>query len=83
MILPGVTRDSILALAREHEAGRIQLAGLPADLVVSERRFTMKDMVKAQSEGRLKESFGAGTAAVVSPVDKCVSFSNYAQIERG
>src|SRR5258707_10356067 len=28
MILPGVTRDSVLSLARDHERGNLRLAGL-------------------------------------------------------
>merc|ERR1712216_784633 len=56
-ILPGVTRDSILKLARENE-----------DLVVSERPFTIHDVQEAVQEGRMVEAFGAGTAALVCPV---------------
>jgi branched-chain amino acid aminotransferase len=35
---------------------------------VSERWLTMDEVVQASREGRLVEAFGAGTAAVVSPV---------------
>ncbi|KAI9886970.1 MAG: Mitochondrial branched-chain amino acid (BCAA) aminotransferase [Watsoniomyces obsoletus] len=59
-ILEGVTRDSILALARE----RLE----PEGWVVSERKMTMKELADAADEGRLLEAFGAGTAAIVSPV---------------
>lgn len=59
-ILAGVTRDSILALARERL--------VPEGWEVLERKFTMSDMAEAADEGRLLEAFGAGTAAVVSPV---------------
>ena len=59
-ILEGVTRDSVLALARERL--------VPEGWVVSERKFTMKDLDEAATEGRLIEAFGTGTAAVVSPV---------------
>ncbi|KAI9765270.1 MAG: Mitochondrial branched-chain amino acid (BCAA) aminotransferase [Geoglossum simile] len=59
-ILEGVTRDSILALAREKLA--------PEGWVISERKFTVADLAIAADEGRLLEAFGAGTAAVVSPV---------------
>ncbi|MCJ1301768.1 hypothetical protein MMC08_004569 [Hypocenomyce scalaris] len=59
-ILEGVTRDSILDLARERL--------VPEGWVVSERKFTMQDLASAADEGRLIEAFGAGTAAVVSPV---------------
>ena len=61
-ILEGVTRDSILALARERLA--------PEGWKISERKFTMPELAEAAEEGRLIEAFGAGTAAVVSPVRK-------------
>ena len=57
-ILPGVTRDSILTLARTWR-----------EFEVSERSYTMQEIVDASSEGRLIEAFGAGTAAIVSPID--------------
>lgn len=56
-ILPGVTRDSILALARSWP-----------EYEVSERFITMKDILQASKEGRLIEAFGAGTAVIVAPV---------------
>ncbi|GAA5970680.1 hypothetical protein JCM8115_005992 [Rhodotorula mucilaginosa] len=69
MILPGVTRDSILSLLRDHESGKNRLEGLPEKLVVSERDLTMPDIVAASKDGTLREIFGCGTAAIVSPVD--------------
>lgn len=57
-ILPGVTRQSILDLAR---------AGSLGDLDVQERPFTIGELAAAGREGRLLEAFGAGTAAVVAP----------------
>ncbi|KAL9939326.1 hypothetical protein V8E36_002139 [Tilletia maclaganii] len=72
IILPGVTRDSILSLARDHAAGTsaFPLEGLPEPdkFVVSEREINMREIIEARNEGRLLEMFGAGTAAVVSPV---------------
>lgn len=56
-ILAGVTRDSILSLARSWN-----------EFKVSERKITMLEVVKAQEEGRLLEMFGAGTACIVSPI---------------
>ncbi|GAX14960.1 branched-chain amino acid aminotransferase [Fistulifera solaris] len=56
-ILPGVTRDSILHLARSW-----------GDFDVSERYVTMAEIEKAAKDGRLIEAFGAGTAAVVTPI---------------
>ena len=35
---------------------------------ISERKFTIREVKEAADEGRLLEVFGAGTAAVVSPV---------------
>ncbi|KAI1111296.1 branched-chain amino acid aminotransferase [Nemania sp. NC0429] len=59
-ILEGVTRDSVLALARERL--------VPEGWRVSERKITMAALADASAEGRLLEVFGAGTAAIVSPV---------------
>jgi branched-chain amino acid aminotransferase len=66
MILPGVTRDSVLALARSTK----HIPNLPSNLTVSERPVTMAEVKAAAAEGRLVELFGAGTAAVISPVDR-------------
>jgi len=70
MILPGVTRDSVLALARSHISKAITIPDLPSNLTVSERPVTMAEVKAAAAEGRLVELFGAGTAAVISPVDR-------------
>lgn len=59
-ILEGVTRDSVLALAREKL--------VPEGWMVSERKYTMHELDEAAEEGRLIEAFGAGTAAIVSPI---------------
>ncbi|KAG8952010.1 hypothetical protein FRC04_005343 [Tulasnella sp. 424] len=67
VILPGVTRDSVLALARDHAAGKLQL-NLPSKLVVSERPITMGEVKEAADSGKLLEVFGSGTAAIVCPV---------------
>ena len=56
-ILPGVTRDSILKLSRGWD-----------EFDVVERFPTMPEIAEAAAEGRLLEAFGAGTAAVVSPI---------------
>ncbi|KAF3026387.1 hypothetical protein G7054_g14056 [Neopestalotiopsis clavispora] len=61
-ILEGVTRDSILALAREKLG--------PEGWNIIERKYTMKELAEASAEGRMIEAFGAGTAAIVSPVRK-------------
>jgi branched-chain amino acid aminotransferase len=55
-ILPGVTRDSVLTLARDW------------GVRVSERPVTIDEIVEASAAGTLAEMWGTGTAAVVSPV---------------
>mmetsp|Transcript_45984 Transcript_45984/g.112229 ORF Transcript_45984/g.112229 Transcript_45984/m.112229 type:complete len:475 (-) Transcript_45984:2313-3737(-) len=69
-ILPGVTRASILDLAR---SGRLLDSDPDQDFDVSERFITMGEVVEASNDGRLLEVFGAGTAAVVTPVD-CIHY---------
>ncbi|KAL3424339.1 branched-chain amino acid aminotransferase [Phlyctema vagabunda] len=65
IILDGVTRRSILQLAKERLVdGK---SGLEAIEIV-ERKFTMEDIVEATEEGRMIEAFAAGTAYFVSPV---------------
>lgn len=55
-ILPGVTRDSILVLAQS------------MGLKVEERFPTMEELLHASQSNTLLEAFGAGTAAVVTPI---------------
>ena len=55
-ILPGVTRDSALTLLREW------------GLAVSERQIEIHEVVAAARKGTLREAWGTGTAAVISPV---------------
>jgi len=55
-ILAGGMRDSILQLLRSEGAK------------VSERRVTMGEVLENFKRGTLKEAFGTGTAAVVSPI---------------
>lgn len=60
-VLSGVTRDSILTLARAR------------GMTVTERPVSFGEIVEAHASGRLKEVFGSGTAAVVSPVSELVT----------
>ena len=61
MILPGVTRDSVLSLARDHASGKSPLAGMPeGEFVVNERPVTMKEVKAAAESGNLVEFFGTG-----------------------
>lgn len=55
-ILPGITRDSVIALAKMWNVN------------VAERRISIEEVIDAHSSGKLQEIFGCGTAAVISPV---------------
>ncbi|XP_022900476.2 branched-chain-amino-acid aminotransferase, cytosolic [Onthophagus taurus] len=57
LILPGVTRMSIIEMAQEWNEFR-----------VNQRTVTMKELVKLHKEGRILEMFGSGTACIVSPI---------------
>jgi len=61
---------SVLELAQDHASGKNRIPGLPEKLKVSQRKLIMKDLVDAEKAGTLREVFGTGTAAIVSPVDK-------------
>ena len=62
-ILPGITRDSIIALAKD--------AGTP----VREEGYTIDQWRADAASGKLKEAFACGTAAVISPIGKVCSAS--------
>lgn len=55
-ILPGITRKSVIELAQKWGDQ------------ISERRISIDELISANDQGRLQEAFGAGTAAVISPV---------------
>jgi branched-chain amino acid aminotransferase len=55
-ILPGITRKTVLELARE------------LGYETEEKRLSIDDIINAHHDGRLTEIFGTGTAAVISPV---------------
>ncbi len=56
-ILAGITRDSVLKLAREW------------NMSTEERRVSVKEIVAALEAGTLKEAFGVGTAATIARID--------------
>ena len=60
VILPGVTRDSVLALARDHASGKSPIKGLPKSLTISERPITMKEVKDKAEAGKVLEVFGTG-----------------------
>jgi branched-chain amino acid aminotransferase len=55
-ILGGITRDSVLTLLREW------------GYLVNERPLGMEELIAAHRKGELREVFGCGTAAVITPV---------------
>jgi branched-chain amino acid aminotransferase len=59
-ILAGVTRDSVLTLARHW------------GMNVNERMIPIDEVLEAAATGTLQEAFGTGTAAVISPVGELV-----------
>lgn len=59
-ILPGVTRRSIVELTS---------SWTDADIRMVERNITMTELKEAVKQNRLVEAFGAGTAAVVCPIE--------------
>jgi len=63
LILPGITRLSILDLARKHAASpRDSGLDLPSKLIVSERDILLEEVYEASKNGTLVEMFGCGTA---------------------
>ncbi|KAL5343970.1 aminotransferase [Aspergillus crustosus] len=65
LILPGVTRRSVLELARSRLN---QSVGDLTPVDVVEKTFTISDVEKAWKEGRIVESFVCGTAFFITPV---------------
>ena len=55
-ILDGVTRKSIIDIANKE--------GIPIEI----RKFKVSEIIEASKNNTLKEMFGAGTAAVISPI---------------
>ena len=59
-ILPGVTRDSVIALLKKWGYS------------VSEEKIAIDDVFKAHEAGKLNEMFATGTAAVISPIGELI-----------
>ena len=57
-ILDGITRDSILTMARK------------SGIKVEERRVSVKEVQEAFESGKKVEACGVGTAAVVAPIEQ-------------
>ena len=56
-ILSGITRDSIIVLAKD------------IGIDVEERKIKVSEIVESHKNGRLKEAFGTGTAVAVNPIN--------------
>ena len=59
-ILPGITRKSIIELLKDE------------GVKVEERLLSVDELAAAMADGSLKEAYGCGTAAVVSPIGELV-----------
>jgi branched-chain amino acid aminotransferase len=70
-LLPGITRDSLLQIAREQ--------GFRAE----ERKITVDEWRAAIQDGRMTEAFACGTAAVITPVGHVKSRKGDWSINRG
>lgn len=57
-ILEGITRDSLLTLAKN------------MDIPVEERRISVQELKEGLTDGSITEVFGTGTAAVVIPINQ-------------
>jgi branched-chain amino acid aminotransferase len=64
-ILAGITRNSVLALAKEW------------GMKVEERKVSIDEILKAHADGILKEVFGVGTAATVAQIIGIGHVDNY------
>lgn len=70
-ILPGVTRDSAIALCKKWS------------IPVEEKQISIDDIFEAYKNGKLEEVWGTGTAAVVSPVCELKCENNIMNIGNG
>lgn len=57
-ILAGITRDSVLTLARDWK------------MKVQERKISIDEVIDAHRKGTLDEAFGTGTAATIAPISQ-------------
>lgn len=57
-ILPGITRESLLTLAREE------------GITVREEQYSLEQWKADSESGKLREAFACGTAAVVTPIGR-------------
>jgi branched-chain amino acid aminotransferase len=55
-ILPGITRKSVIEVVKSW------------NMPISERRIAIDELARLYKDGKVQEAFGAGTAAVISPI---------------
>ena len=70
-ILPGITRKSCIEVLRD------------MGYRVSERLLSLDELLGAMKDGSLKEAWGCGTAAVVSPIGKLAYGDNEYVVDNG
>ncbi|WP_430787947.1 branched-chain amino acid aminotransferase [Virgibacillus flavescens] len=70
-ILEGVTRNSVIQLLRHW------------NISVTERKVSMDEVYQAYQDGLLEEAFGAGTAAVISPIGQLSWKTEHLYINQG
>lgn len=70
-ILPGITRDSVIQMARSW------------GIKVEERAISIDEVIEKAESGQLQESFGSGTAAVISPVGSLYYMGKNIEINKG
>ncbi len=70
-ILPGGVRDSVITLLKDMK------------VKITERKVSLAEIVEAHKNGSLKEAFGTGTAAVISPVGEFISNQLHLKINDG
>lgn len=70
-ILSGITRDSVLTLAKEHGLNPV------------ERQIPLAELLDACAEGTVVEIFAAGTAAVITPITALKTESQSVQVSGG
>lgn len=67
-ILDGITRRSVLALARDW------------GMNVEERKISIQEILDAHAKGQIKEAFGVGTAATIAPIIGIGYQDNYMEL---
>ncbi|MGI9000720.1 MAG: branched-chain amino acid aminotransferase [Pseudonocardia sp.] len=70
-ILPGITRDSLLVLAKE------------LGCQVNERRISAQEWLDGCADGRISEVFACGTAAVITPVGRVKHYDGEVTVADG